>query len=86
MSNIKNIKFSPLMDPLLLADPVINQKAGAIWDKLGKVNWYNVLVNWLAPFLAFLFVAFYLRSRYDQKRQLYDDYLVDYGDDTDEDV
>ena len=69
-------RFSPLMDPLILDSRIANQRAGAFWDTLGSINWYNVIVNWTIPFLLFIFVAIHLRDKYDKKRDLYDEYIM----------
>lgn len=69
-------RFSPLMDPLILESKVAHQRAGAFWDTLGRINWYNLIINWTIPFMLFIFVAIHLRDKYNKKRDLYDEYIV----------
>mgnify|MGYP000737125010 CR=1 FL=1 len=68
-------KYSPLLDPLILNSDVATPLT-PIWVGLSKINWKNALVNFIIPFILLLIVAFTLRSRYDKKKQLYNDYYV----------
>lgn len=68
-------KFSPLMDPLVL-DTDVATSMPAIWDKFPKINWTSSLINFIIPGVIFLFLAFTLKSRYDRKKKLHDEYLV----------
>lgn len=68
--------MSPLMDPMILkadvAKPVIS-----VSEKLGKVNWINLIVNVILPFLVILIVAFYMKSCYDAKQERLRELLLD---------
>lgn len=67
--------YSRMMDPLVLKSDIATPLT-PIWENLGKIDWKNTLINIIIPFILILLVAFHLKGRYDQKKQLYDDYYV----------
>lgn len=69
-------RFNPLTDTLVLETDVA-QKIPSIWNSLPKINWISLLVNFIIPLTIFLTIAFILKSRYDRKKQLNEDYLFD---------
>ena len=64
------------MDPLILNSKLAEQRAGVFWDFLGSINWYNLIINWIIPITLFIFVAFQLREKYDNKQELYNEFIV----------
>lgn len=77
MNGTRGIKgMSPLMDPMILeadvAKPVVT-----VGEKLGKVNWLNMCVNYIFPFLVILAVAFYMKSCYDAKKERLQELMLD---------
>lgn len=70
-----NKKFSPLLDTLVLETDVA-KGIPSIWDSFPKINWYSTLINFIIPFSIFLIVAFILKSRYDHKKQLNDEFII----------
>lgn len=67
--------YSRLMDPLVLKSDMATPLT-PIWEGMGKLDWKNIFINFILPGLVLLFLAFGLRSKYDQKKQLYQDYFV----------
>lgn len=73
MANSGN--YSNLLDPLILKSDIA-QPLTPIWNSLSKLNWKFIIINVMLPLIFILIVAFQLKSRYDKKKQLYDDYYV----------
>lgn len=78
--NINQLK-SPLIDPLILESPLANPNnnnvnLNILKKKISKVNWVNVLINYVLPIFIFLFTAFQLKNNYDKKKNLHNEYLV----------
>lgn len=61
--------YSHLLDPLILETDVTNAPS-MVWNKFKNINWLHVSINYILPFVVFLFVAFTLKARYDHKKQL----------------
>ena len=72
MSTVSH-KFSPLMDTLVLETDAA--KTIQLFQ-FPKINWTNTLINFIIPFCIFLLIAFMLKSRYDRKQQLSDEYII----------
>lgn len=67
--------YSPLFDDLLLNNHIANP-IKPFSQRLSKINWLNVSINMLIPAIIILILAFILKSRYDKKKQLYEEYYV----------
>ena len=72
---MSSAKYSRMMDPLVLKSDIATPLT-PIWKSLKKINWKQTFINFILPISIVLLIAFFLRSRYDQKKQLYQDYLV----------
>lgn len=63
------------MDTLILETDAA-QNIPLFWDSFPKINWSNTLINFIIPFFIFLLIAFMLKSKYDHKKELNDEYLI----------
>lgn len=69
-------RYSPLLDPIIL-DADIAKVPPLIWNRMPKnINWMDVFLNWILPIGFLLFIAFTLKSKYDRKQELSDQYFV----------
>lgn len=75
-------KFSPLFDPLMLQSDMVGgatvggEVGTALVKKIKKIDWINVSINFILPVAILLFVAFMLKSKYDRKKELYNEYFI----------
>ena len=70
-------RLSPLFDPLLLeSSTAAANKVPEFWNNLKKMNWKQLALNVVLPLAFFLFIAFNLRSRYDRKREIKEEYFA----------
>jgi len=68
-----------LVDPLLWQSSLTYQSpANGIVDRLRALFTRGFVLNFLLPLLAVIIVLWVLKSRYDQKRQLYQTYVPAY--------
>ena len=64
-----------MFDPLLLHSPISKYREIGFLDKVKQWNTANVWFNFILPIVGILIMAWFIKIRYEEKKELYQEYV-----------